>query len=135
MIKSIYYDGQHIELHILIADPTSTYIVEFKNNKMVVLSDQIDEFENIPNSRSIMTNFHISGVTVNSDGTVYTPEDAPTHKASENGIVPHGSGLERYNLAVASYDSIDTATKMKNLMKSLFYTKAYPTATTVSDPF
>ena len=57
-----------------------------------------------------LTNFHLSGVTFNEDGTVNTPGNNP----SANGITGMAQGLERWN-AIVNGASIE----------DLYYTNAY----------
>ena len=102
------------ETHLMIADESDTYLVEFYGNETVVtLMD-----------KPYMTNFYLSDVTLNADDTVYTPADEG-HSASENNISANGSGLERYNLIVENYDTCGTKDGMRELMNKLKYTKAY----------
>ena len=84
-----------------------------------------------------MTNFHLHGVEFNDDGTVYTPETQDeTHNAMDtNRITAHGSGLERYNLIISSYASLNTEAGMRAMLNSLMYTKAYITSPTPSSPY
>lgn len=102
------------EAHYMIGDATKTYVVELVDNQVVA------------HIHSRMTNFFIDGVTFNADGTVYTPADVDDgHKASDNGITEHGSGLERYNLIVENYAGANTKAGMRNLMNQLLYSRAY----------
>lgn len=119
----IYPKDQELgfENHFMIADKDKTFVVELVDKEVRLFEGQ-----------QIMTNFHIDGVTFNDDGTVYTNADAeeghlPTE---ENGITEHGSGLERYNLAVRALEDGDLDKDgMRDLMTSLFYTNAYKTET------
>lgn len=116
------------EVHYMIADSEKTFIVEFRNSSNIVID--ISE-------KPYMTNFHLFGVKFNADGTVYTPAtQSGTHNAiDENGIHPFGSGLERYNYIVENYASANTKAGMRALMNGLKYTKAYPSAAEVSNPY
>lgn len=116
------------EVHYMIADSSNTFIVEFKNSHIVVLD---------ANAQPYMTNFHISGVRFNQDGTVYTPETQDSeHDAIKTNLVhPYGSGLERYNYIVGNYSSANTKAGMRALMNGLRYTKAYASAKDVSNPY
>lgn len=108
----------HYQCHFLLGDENKTYVVEFINNRLVAIE------------HNISTNFYISGVTFNEDGRVYTPANVEFgHYASENGITPHGSGLERYNLIVDNYEGIETKGDMASLMDDLTYTNAYKVET------
>lgn len=102
------------ETHLMVADENETYLVEFYGNETVVT--EMD--------KAYMTNFYLSDVTLNDDGTVYTPA-SDGHRASENNISDCGSGLERYNLIVENYDTSNTKDGMRELMNKLKYTKAY----------
>lgn len=97
------------EQHWLIADENETYALEVVDND--ICTREINA----------LTNFLIDGVTLNDDGTVYTPatlgEGSPT---TDNGITDHGSGLERWNI-IAQHS---TGT-MQQLMDRLKYTNAY----------
>lgn len=106
------------ETHLMIADETDTYLVEFYGNETVVIKLLANEY---------MTNFYLSDVTQNADGTVYTPA-SDGHRASENNISANGSGLERYNLIVDNYDACDTKDGMRELMNKLKFTNAYKEA-------
>ena len=70
-----------------------------------------DEFD----GRSFMTNFHLTGTTVDDTGHI-----------DFESVVPHGMGLERYNIIVDNFDSIETETDMIDLMHNkLRYTRGY----------
>lgn len=73
-----------------------------------------------------MTNFHLSGVSFNDDGTVTTPAQITDNLiAHPNGITAHGAGLERYNIAVGDYSKTYVKEEMLNLMEKMYYTNAY----------
>lgn len=108
------------EAHWMIKDTTDTFILEVVDNELVVMED-----------KPVMTNFYLDGVTFNDDGTVYTNADVEDeHLPSESGITPHGSGLERYNIAVAALEDISDKEDMRDLMNSLLYTNTYKDDTT-----
>lgn len=113
------------ELHFMVADANSTYVVEFIDGHAVVTEGEM------------ITNFYLDGVSFNMDGTVYTPGtmDADHDAAKTNMITPHGSGLERWNLIVGGYAGTDSATGMRAMLDELTYTKTYSTAEEPSDPF
>lgn len=113
------------ELHFMVADADSTYVVEFVDGHTVVLEGEV------------MTNFNLDGTQVNPGGTVYTPAtmDADHDAARTNMITPHGSGLERWNLIVEGYDSTSTEDGMRDMLNSLTYTRTYSTSDNPSDPF
>lgn len=104
------------ESHFMVSDKTKSYSIEFVNNTLIA-TDISD--------KPYMTNFYLNGVTFNEDGTVYTPADVPTHLPSSQGITENGSGLERYNLIVGSYQTTDSIASMRSLMNSLKFTNAY----------
>lgn len=110
------------EAHFMVADRRHTYVMEFVGNRTVVITEH-----------PIMTNFHISNVIFNADGTVMTPETGDAMDV--NGITKYGSGLERYNLIVNNYDSCGTAEGMKEMCNKLMYSQTYLSADKVSDPF
>lgn len=116
------------EIHYMVADDTSTYVLEFVDNETVII-----EVSDAP----YMTNFYIDGVIFNADGTVYTPatQDATHNAFDTNKVTEHGSGLERYNYIVENYSGSNSKAGMRSLMNDLKYTKAYNTASEVSDPF
>lgn len=119
--KTLLAQGYH--QHFIVADAEKTLVFEFINGAMVVMDAPGTTVKGI-------TNFHVHGVTFNADGKVYTPADAPAHLPSvENGITPHGSGLERWNI-MAGF----TGTDARDLLDELRYTRAYPTATDAASP-
>lgn len=115
------------ECHFMICDKDATYVVEFINNKMNVLSDQTDEFDDIPNA-AIMTNFYLSGW----DGEIKSKAINGSYTDEEiiaTGLTPHGAGYERYNLIKAGLGDVADEDDMFNLMKSVQYTKMYDETT------
>lgn len=121
-ITGLYGDNIAEELHWMICDSTGTYIVECIDNKINVLSNLEDEFDNIPNNKEIMTNFHLSGF----DGEIITGFD------TEEGINPedttltrYAMGTERYQSILDRYDSLTDLDNMKDMMHSIWYTNAY----------
>lgn len=106
------------KLHMLITDSEGTYILEFYNNETHI----IDVSEN-----AIMTNFYISGVRFNEDGSVVTPEisNGTFNAMTVNNITAHGHGLERYNLINANLDDVSTEEDVRNILKQLKYTELY----------
>lgn len=103
------------EAHWLICDLTDSFVVEVVNDRVVI------------HEADVMTNFYLSGFTPNDDGTTCTPADVPDGllPSVNNGITPHGCGLERWNLIVASKDAADTPSAMRALLNDLFYTHCY----------
>lgn len=120
-----YYD-EVIELHIMIADKNSTYIVEFIDNKVYVMSDQDDEFDNIPNDKAIMTNFYLH----NWNGEIKAGYTGDTKEEIDaTGLTPHAQGLERYTILSEDLDSVTDLEKALALINKVIYTKAYKTST------
>lgn len=119
--KTLLAKGYH--QHFLLADAEYTLALEFIDGEFIVVDAPGDTVKGI-------TNFHVVDVTFNADGTVYTPADVPTHTpTTENGLTPHGMGLERWNI-MAGF----TGTDARDLLDALRYTKAYPTATASAIP-
>lgn len=115
------------ELHVFVCDSTDNYLLEFSNNRNIVVEPIIP----------ISTNFKLDGVTLNDDNTVYTPlTQDDTHDAIHtNGIYKYGSGLERWNLIVENYSQLGTEQVMKMLMfDCLAYSSAYPTSLVPATP-
>lgn len=105
------------QLHFMVGDLNSTYVVEFFNKKMVVTSAKR------------MTNFYLYGVKFNKDEKVYTPEDVELDEANKptvkNNITEYGAGLERWNLIDDLYSKASTKKGMRNLLDEIRYTRAY----------
>lgn len=98
------------EQHYLIADEEKTYVLEFVNNKAVIIE------------APYITNFYLDNVKLNADGTVYTPATLDAGSpVSDNNITEHGSGLERWNLIAKSYATED----LRSILNALMYTNAY----------
>lgn len=83
------------EVHFMIVDKNKTAVVEFINNKMVVLY-----------KKNIMTNFYLTDF-------------------DENNLPNHAMGIERYNILKDGYDQSNTKDGMINLMKQVYYSKSY----------
>lgn len=117
------------ELHCMIADASSTYVVEFVENAVKVFSDVDDEYPDIPNDMPIMTNFYYDGW----DGNIVTGFDV------EGGISPedttltaHAEGTERYEIIKSGFAGLTTREAMTSMMKSVWYTHAFDPE---EDPF
>ncbi len=82
-------------LHVMIADPEKTYIVEFIDNKMVAEEKFDDE--------QIMTNFYNN-----------LPE-----------LTEHSSGVERYAILKANYAEGNSLSGMRELMQRVKYSNTY----------
>lgn len=122
------------ELHFMVADKTDTFLVEFINNEAVI-TKMTNGSGTTLEGKEYMTNFFLSDVTFNEDGTVFTPADYGTGSAGEdNGITPLGSGLERYNYIVENIADANTKAGMRTLMNGLLYSKAYPTSECPASP-
>lgn len=113
--KSLH-DMNH-EAHFLICDTSDTFLVEFINNQTII----------IDNTKKYMTNFYLSDIILNDNGTVYTPEtqDEQHNAFDTNLITLQGCGLERYNIINEYYDKANTKKGIRNLLNKLTYTKAY----------
>ena len=100
-------DEMGYELHFLIADATKSVAIEFVDN--VIVAIETDK----------LTNFHLSGVTLNEDGSVYTNADvADGNLPSSQGIEDYAGGLERFNI-------LNTATDPVEAIKAVVFSKAY----------
>lgn len=111
---------RNYEVHVMIADRGSTYMLEFVEGETVIIN-----LSNTPFS----TNFYLTDVTLNDDNTVYTPatQGNGNDAMTTNGITAHGSGLERWNYIVENYTNANTYLGMKALMDGLKYTNTYDT--------
>lgn len=123
------------ELHFMVADEEKTYLVEFAENAAIVVDMSDDADSNIA-GKAYMTNFYLNDITLNDDGTVYTPgtQTADYNAKDTNGITDCGAGLERYNYIVDAYDSANTKDGMRAMMNGLKYTRTYSTATDAAEP-
>lgn len=113
-------DAHKYDLHIMIADTNNTFILEFINNELVVRD---------ASSKAYMTNFALTGVRFNLDGSVYTPyTQSEGHDAIvSNNIHEYGAGLERFNIINESYAGLSD-TNISNwwtLLRKLRYTNTY----------
>ena len=97
--------GGDFNLHLMISDPTETYIVEFIDNRICVRRGGRSDDGNI------MTNLF----------STLLPE-----------ITPHAEGIERYDIIKENYAEGCTEEGMTTLMQRVRYTKSYESAT---DPF
>lgn len=130
--QKLHYMGY--EIHYLVADSEHTYLLEFIENAAVI-TDMTDGANTRLAGHPYMTNFYLSDVIPNTDGSVYTPANQTGGSPIiTNHITANGSGLERYNLIANRYDSIETRQDMRDLMDDLMYTRAYPTSPNPADP-
>lgn len=103
------------------------WILSQNNDCVIIEVNETGELKtiNYAGKTCAVTNFHLNGVELNTDGTVYTPttqtstEDAIT----TNHVKTYGSGLERFNLIQTSPSN--TIDDMKTLIKELRYSKIY----------
>lgn len=116
--------GKNEELHILICDKDNDYIIEFRDNNMVILSNTDSEYNDMPNGKTIMTNFFNSDWT----GTIAAGFRGNTAvEIRRTGLTRHADGLERYEILANNYDSIGDAEQLLSLMQQIWYTKAVNT--------
>ena len=111
MSESLHEMGY--ESHYMIADSTKCVVLEVINNAIVVVDSDIS------------TNFHVGGVSLLADGSVYTNADAPGHVPTSIGIDEYGSGLERWNELVERKGTSGTIPAMRDTMEELNYSNAY----------
>lgn len=114
------------ESHYMIADETSTFLLEIIDNAVVIVEMTAGSNSTL-DGKTYLTNFYLSDVVFNEDGKVYTPETSEGDLNPEdfNLITAHGCGLERYNLIVDNFDSCNTKEGMRELLTALFYTNSY----------
>lgn len=107
---TVYFSEEMINVdyqsHFLIGDQSGTYVVEFIDNEIVVLS------------ANYMTNFQISDVEFNEDSTVKYPPTA-------YGVNPLGFGLERWDIIAANYRTARTLDGMRELLGDIRYSNTY----------
>lgn len=100
------------ELHLLLADATSTKVIEFAGGEIQVIET------------TQSTNFHLHGVEFERNGSVLTPVDAAEgHYPSSKGVETYGSGLERWN--ILNRCEMDVLVAVRELGKSVMFSKAY----------
>lgn len=120
-------NGEAQEFHFLVRDLTNTYILEFVNNALVILSSTDSRFTAIPNNKDIMMNFYLSGWNGQVKSVVMGNSVA---EVQATGLTDHAMGLERYNIASAKYNNLTSKEAFVDLMTNdLKYTKTYQTAT------
>lgn len=108
------FHAMHFETHWMIADRKETYIVEVIENRVNILD---------VSDRAYMTNFYLTGIRRNPDGSLATPETG--NPKLQNGITDHGAGLERWNIITAAYDALQSREDMEALLQNLRYSRAY----------
>lgn len=128
----------NFESHFMIADETDTFLLEFLEDENGIVRNVITEMTPGANNRlsgkPYMTNYILTDVIFNDDGTVYTPDtiDEEHSPGSTNNITDFGAGLERYNLIVNNYDNCGSHEGMRALLNQLKYTNTYQLDT---DPY
>lgn len=90
------------ELHCMVSDEKETLIMEFVDNKCVILEGQ-----------NVMTNFYLSGVDVESGKVDYRT------------VTPYGMGIERYEYGLSRVPESDSKEGMMETMDGLFCTRTY----------
>lgn len=113
IITNLEYRTANQALHFMLGDKNKTFVLEIINGRLVVLED-----------KNILTNFYLSDVNFNDDGTVYTPYDVQLDNNKptiNNGITLHGKGLERYNCLVNCLNTANTKQGMRDAMNSVRY--------------
>lgn len=110
------------ECHILLCDAVDTYVIEFVDNHISILSSTDDDYDAIPNDMDIVTNFYLTGW----DGNIKSVYGGDTKQAVEaTGLTPHAQGLERYTIIADGYDNVTDADDMGALLEDVKYTLAY----------
>lgn len=123
------------ELHFMVGDEKNTYILEFVDNRTVII-DVSESSNSILAGKQYITNFYMDQVVLNSDGKVYTPEtQTETENAIDtNKITPRGSGLERYNYIVEDYWKGSDKDGMRQILDNLKFTRTYSTSPSFASP-
>jgi len=109
----IYSLGNIEECHFMLSGPASAEDPSLKTVCVELIPDEEQHYrlsviEDFVDGKAIMTNFHLTGF----DGTVESLTD-------------HPMGYERYLILAESYDQGATVSGMKDLMKKVYFTKAY----------
>lgn len=105
-----FYGVPDNEIHIMVADSTKTYVVEFINNVTTIME------------KNYMTNFHLDGVdTKVIEGVTQLDWDT---------VEPHGMGLERYEKIMREYSTTSDKAGMMAMLQALNYSNAYKDETT-----
>lgn len=100
------------ELHYMIGDEDSTYVIEYVDNQCVV----IDKYP-------YMTNFYMDALHDLENDKIVRNTDSDENQC---GVNKFGIGIERWNTIVDNYSSASTLDGMKNLMRTeLAYTRMY----------
>ena len=108
------------ETHWFICDINNSYIVEVINNEVII---------NDVSAYPIMTNFYVSNIIRNADGSLYSIKDnveGQECKATTiNKLGLYADGIERYNILNAGLTTVSDVDDMFDLMGSINYTKNY----------
>lgn len=108
------YAKDNIELHWLIADANKTYIVEYTDNELQVIT----------NNEGIMTNFYHTDW----DGQLITGFDEPEGiLPTDTTLTAHAEGIERYEILRAAKPSIADVASARSAMAAIKYTNTYGT--------
>lgn len=104
---TIFFPEELIEskhqVHFMLGDSDSTYILEFINGELKVIREKF------------ITNFNLFGVTLGKNKEIIS------------GVNELGSGLERWNIILENYKSSNTQQGMISLMEKLKYSNCYGT--------
>lgn len=127
-IYSPLYDFNE-EVHVMICDEYDSYVVEFIDNKVKVISNtQTGEgIEPMPNGKCIMTNLYNYGWN-GEYKTVYKGFNEDVVR--NTGLTDYAMGIERHQILNDKYDEIDSVDKMWEAVKAVKYTQLYDRATT-----
>ncbi|MCR4745936.1 MAG: hypothetical protein K5894_12010 [Lachnospiraceae bacterium] len=113
----IFSLGPKYECHFMISGPQSSQDATFNTIAVELIPDEdnhyqlsiIDNNKNeFVDNKPIMTNFHLTGF----DGT-------------EESLTAHPAGYERYLILSECFEQGKTVSGMKDLMKKVYFTKAY----------
>ncbi|MDO4952428.1 MAG: carcinine hydrolase/isopenicillin-N N-acyltransferase family protein [Synergistaceae bacterium] len=116
---SVTEESPQTEYHIMIADAKNTYIVEFRDNKMLVreISDKpyMTNF-NLLLGEDKMVDFDEKGCVVRSTISNYTGSE---------GDRGNGHGVERYDIIAKGYASVNSKDSLRVLLDKASYGKLY----------
>ena len=110
------------EAHFALCDKDNSYIIEYINNNLKVMSNTDEEYEPIPNDIMIMTNFYIDGWN-GQIKAVYKGDSK--EEVRMTGLTPYSCGLERYDLLYNGYRNLNTLENYKKMLYNIRYTKTY----------
>lgn len=98
----------HYEFHYMIGDENDTFIVEFINNKCVVIEAETGVTPTDFDKTKAMTNFYLTGTELKTEGgvTIVDPET----------LTNLACGVERYNNAIKEYDNLTGVDEMIKFM-------------------